>query len=82
MDLQQECDDGMCSPPHWEATWRQHARSAGVSTADGNVQAMNGAPPIRSTKSNTQDLANRLIAVIVGRSYLWRNRQEILWNWG
>lgn len=60
MDLQQECDAGICSPPHWEAIWRQQARSAGVSTADGNMQAMSGAPPIRSIKSSTPHFAKRL----------------------
>lgn len=59
MDLQQECDAGICPPPHWEAISRQHARSAGVSTADGNVQAMTGAPPIRSMRTSTPTLCTR-----------------------
>lgn len=64
MDLQQECDAGICSPPHWEAIWRQHARSAGVRTADGKAQAISGAPPIRSMRTNTPTLARRFTVAV------------------
>lgn len=62
--MQQECDAGICVPPHWEAIWRQHASSAGVRAADGNVQAMSGDPPIRSTRTSTPTLAKRFTPAV------------------